>query len=372
MKLSVVVPVYNEVHTIREIVAKVEEVPLPGGMTRELVIVDDCSTDGTRDVLQELRADGRTVVFHDQNQGKGAALKTGFAHCTGDFVIVQDADLEYDPNEYGKLLQPLLEGKAHVVYGSRFAGGEHHRVLYFWHSMANKMLTLMSNALSDLNLTDMETCYKAFRRETIQAIDIEEKRFGVEPEITAKIAEMAREQGIAVYEVGISYHGRTYEEGKKIGLKDAVRAFWCILKYNTSAFAKLIKYGLSGVLVAASQFLAMIAQIELLGFESELMRNVAYATGIEVSILTGFVLHSLVTWRYRFKNAGAVAHRLLLFHAVNGISFTVRQLLFYVLNRAGMDYRLNTLIGIGAALAINFLGYDRLVFAGASRRLEGA
>ncbi|MFN7021331.1 MAG: glycosyltransferase family 2 protein [Phycisphaerales bacterium] len=225
MKLSVVIPVYNEEQTILSVVERVRAV----GVEKELVIVDDCSRDGTRARLETLRGqEGIRLLFHDQNRGKGAALRTGFAACTGEMVIIQDADLEYDPNEYPKLIKPILDGRADVVFGSRFIGGETHRVLYFWHSVGNRFLTLLSNALTNLNLTDMEVCYKVFRREIIQQIKIEEDRFGFEPEITAKVARLR----CRVYEVGISYSGRTYEEGKKIGWKDGVRAIWCILKYN--------------------------------------------------------------------------------------------------------------------------------------------
>ena len=197
---------------------------------KEIVVVNDCSTDATRDRLREAETEhpNLRVIHHEINQGKGAALRTGFKHATGDIVIIQDADLEYNPAEYPKLMQPIIDGLADVVYGSRFAGGESHRVLYFWHSVGNKFLTLLSNMLTNINLTDMETCYKAFRREVIQSIQIEEDRFGFEPEITAKVAA----KKCRIYEVGISYSGRTYAEGKKIGWKDGFRAIWCILKYN--------------------------------------------------------------------------------------------------------------------------------------------
>ena len=226
MKLSVVIPCYNEAQTIADIVQAVRNSPYEN---KEIIIVDDCSTDGTRDILNtELRERVDQILFHDVNQGKGAALRTGIQAATGDVVIIQDADLEYDPQEYPILVEPILRDKADVVFGSRFMGGRPHRVLYFWHRVGNDVLTLLSNMCSNLNLTDMETCYKVFRREIIKGIVIEENRFGFEPEITAKIAKT----GCRVYEVGISYYGRTYSEGKKIGWKDGFRAIWCILKYN--------------------------------------------------------------------------------------------------------------------------------------------
>lgn len=227
MKLSVVMPCYNEINTIEAIVNRVLAVELP--VDRELIIVDDCSTDGTREFLARYHDhEVIRVIYHQVNQGKGAALRTGFAHATGDIVLVQDADLEYDPAEYPKLLRPILEGKADVVYGSRFIGGEAHRVLYFWHSMMNKFLTTLSNMFTDLNLTDMEVCYKVFRKSVLDQITLEENRFGFEPEVTAKVARLR----CPVYEVGVSYYGRTYEEGKKIGWKDGVRAIYVILKYG--------------------------------------------------------------------------------------------------------------------------------------------
>ena len=226
MKLSVVIPCYNEAATIERLVEAVRNAPWP---EVELVVVDDGSTDGTRALLEgSLRPRIDRLLLHDRNRGKGAALRTGFQGATGDFVIVQDADLEYDPRDYPAVLAPLVDGRADVVYGSRFLGGAPHRVLYFWHSVGNGFLNLLSNMFTDLNLTDMETCYKAFRREVIQSIEIEEERFGFEPEVTAKVARL----GCRIYEVGISYSGRTYAEGKKIGYRDGFRAIWCILKYN--------------------------------------------------------------------------------------------------------------------------------------------
>src|SRR5438105_4660939 len=223
MKLSVVMPIYNERNTLRSVIQRVLSVPLD----IELLCVDDGSSDGSTEILSELRAEHENLRFFLQphNMGKGAALRRGIQEATGDFVIVQDADLEYDPQDYPTLLDPLTQGKADVVYGSRFLGSGPHRVLYFWHSVGNWILTLLSNCLTNINLSDMETCYKAFRREVIQSIPIEENRFGFEPEITVKVAK----RRLRIYEVGISYWGRTYEEGKKIGWKDGVRALWCLL-----------------------------------------------------------------------------------------------------------------------------------------------
>ena len=225
MKLSVVIPCYNEKTTIETIIDAVRNSPYN---PKEIIVVDDCSTDGTREVLPLLAHKIDKVLYHSVNRGKGAALRTGFREASGDVVIIQDADLEYDPTEYRKIIQPILDGKADVVYGSRFMGSEPHRVLYFWHRVGNGLLTLLSNMCTNLNLTDMETCYKAFRREIIQSIELREDRFGFEPEVSAKVAK----KRCRIYEVGISYSGRTYEEGKKIGWKDGVRALYCILKYS--------------------------------------------------------------------------------------------------------------------------------------------
>ena len=225
MILSIIIPCYNESETIVSLIDAVKKSPVKD---REIIIVDDGSKDGTRDILNQLNDPEVRIIFHSKNKGKGAALRTGFNEAKGDICIVQDADLEYDPQEFPLVIQPILDGKADVVFGSRFQSGRPHRVVYFWHRIGNGLLTLMSNFFTDLNLSDMETCYKAFRREIIQSVSIRENRFGFEPEVTAKISKM----NIRIYEVGISYYGRTYDEGKKIGWKDGVRAVYCILKYN--------------------------------------------------------------------------------------------------------------------------------------------
>ncbi len=223
--LSVIIPCYNEINTIEQVINKVKNTPIK---SKQIIIIDDFSTDGTREFLNSLKDEMITVVLQNRNQGKGAAIAKGINFASGDISIIQDADLEYDPNEYEKLINPILANKADVVFGSRFQGAEPHRVVYFWHRVGNGFLTLLSNIMTDINLTDMETCYKAFRTEVLKSINIREKRFGFEPEITAKVAR----KRCRIYEVGISYFGRTYEEGKKIGWKDGVRAIWCIIKYN--------------------------------------------------------------------------------------------------------------------------------------------
>jgi glycosyltransferase involved in cell wall biosynthesis len=230
-RLSIVIPAYNERPTVRELLRRVAEAPLPGGLEREVVVVDDGSTDGTRELLRELAAAGEPIPFRlveqPENRGKGAAIRAGLAAAAGDYLLIQDADLEYDPRDYRVLLQPILDDEADVVFGSRFLGGPH-RVLFYWHYLGNRFLTMLSNMLTDLNLSDMETCYKVFRREVLEGIELRSDRFGIEPELTAKVAR----RGARIYEVPISYRGRTYAEGKKIGWKDGFAAIWAILRYN--------------------------------------------------------------------------------------------------------------------------------------------
>lgn len=232
-KLSIVIPAYNEGKTIHLILDKVKEVQLLGEIQKEIIIVNDCSKDDTEKAVKRYHADNPSLNIqyfkHEVNKGKGAALHTGIKLASGDIVMIQDADLEYDPQEYNILIKPIAEGFADVVYGSRFMGGKPHRILFFWHTIGNKFLTFLSNAMTNLNLTDMETCYKVFKRDIVQSLELKENRFGFEPEVTAKIS---RIPNIRIYEVGISYYGRTYEEGKKIGWKDGFRAIYCILKYN--------------------------------------------------------------------------------------------------------------------------------------------
>jgi len=224
-KLSIIIPCYNEIDTIEELIFRVKNSPIN---SKEIIIIDNCSTDGTREFLENLKDESLIIIFNDRNLGKGGSLAKGFSIASGDITLIQDADLEYNPYEYKKLISPIIEGNADVVYGSRFMGEAPHRVLYFWHRVGNGFLTLLSNILTDINLTDMETCYKVFKTNIIKSLKFEEKGFGFEPEVTAKIAKL----NCRIYEVGISYFGRTYEEGKKVGWKDGIVAIWCIFKYN--------------------------------------------------------------------------------------------------------------------------------------------
>lgn len=369
MKISIVIPVYNEVSSFSRLLEQVLNAPMPPNCEIECVIVNDASTDGTAELLEQVQDARVRIYHHGVNRGKGAALRTAYHYCSGEVIIIQDADLEYDPREYRKLLQPILDGKADVVYGSRFMGGQPHRVVYFWHSVGNKMLTLLSNMYTDLNLTDMETCYKVFKKEILEHIELEEDRFGIEPEFTAKVAALAKRSGLAIYEVGISYYGRTYEEGKKIGWKDAFRAAWCIWKYNVSTLAKLTKYIAHGSLVAASQFLSIFLMIEYWGFVQPEQQQLANIISIEISIIVGFFLHGYITWFHHLTSLADRLKEFLKFHLVTGISFAVRIWLFAYLLNHGVGYQLNVFIGILVAIVINYLGYDRFVFnKGSSKR----
>ncbi|MCI5208413.1 MAG: glycosyltransferase [Candidatus Electrothrix sp. ATG2] len=359
-KLSIIIPVYNEEETLGKVIDAVQSIELP--LKKEIIVIDDASTDGTRQVIEQLPDTDFVKVSHKKNQGKGAALRSGFAKATGDIILVQDADLEYDPAEYPKLLKPILDGKADVVYGSRFVGSGAHRVLYFWHMVGNRFLTLVSNTCSNLNLTDMETCYKVFTKEVIDKIDLEENRFGIEPEITAKIARLVQDQELAVYEVGISYFGRTYSEGKKIGLKDAFRAAWCIWKYNTTTAAKIIKYVTHGAIIALTQFVFMVLLVQGAQLTTAYELNLANILSIEGALLVAFFLHSSLTWHVRFTSVREIVKSLIEFHLVTSVSILTRIASFYFLNFLGFHYILNVSIGIIAAILINYFGYEKIVF----------
>jgi putative flippase GtrA len=263
-----------------------------------------------------------------------------------------------------------VDGRADVVYGSRFAGGSEQRVVWFWHKAGNKILTFVSNMFSNLALTDMETCYKVFTRDVLNKIIIEEDRFGIEPEFTAKIATLVRNDNISVYEIPISYRGRSYDEGKKIGIKDAFRAFFCILKYNTTGFAKFVKYALCCLLVALSQIVTIIFLIDFLGFSNVIMQNIAHAISIEISIITGYYLHSRFTWNWKFTKFSNVILKFIKFNFITGVSFIIRIILFYLIMKTGIGYKVNTLIGIGVAVIFNFAGYDRFIYRNNIRKVQ--
>ncbi len=359
MKISIVIPVYNEEKTLPEIIDRVKRAPLGGTSNdnrREIVIVDDCSRDGTRDILKKIDDPEIAVVYHEKNQGKGAALRTGFERCGGDVIIIQDADLEYNPDEYPTLLAPIIEGDAHVVYGSRFIGGQRHRVLYFWHSMGNRLLTVLSNAFSDLNLTDMETCYKVMKREIAARITICENRFGFEPEITAKLAEFARNEDIKIYEVGISYRGRTYNEGKKIGMKDGFRALYCIVRYNTSRLAVSVKGALEGVIGLIAQLFIVFALSRIVSFSTAAGLNIAHAVSLEAALLL-VVLFSMAVASRSGTATGGWTGTFLKFQGVSLIPFALRAAVFYrLLPLAG--FATTALVSAAIGLAFSLLGVN--------------
>ncbi len=360
MKLTIAIPVYNERNTIAKILEMVEAASLPLQITdKEIVIVDDCSTDGTGALLDGLAGGVRKILHHAENKGKGGALRTAFENATGDILIIQDADLEYDPEEYRKLLAPIIEGKADVVYGSRFMGGAPHRVLYYWHMLGNQVLTLTSNMFSDLNLTDMETCYKVFKRDIYRQISIEENRFGFEPEITAKVGKLAREQSIRIYEMGISYHGRTYNEGKKIGVKDGFRALWCIYFYNDSRFAIACKT-FAAEIVGAIAYAALVAfLLKLISGGTMPFQNVANVVGAALGC--GMVIALvLLTVRWNQRADGTWARPASAPHPVQFAgSALARLLLFFGLSLGHVHYLLNTascaVVGVCVGMAIWFV-----------------
>lgn len=363
MKLSIVMPVFNEVSTIEKILQVVQEAPLVPEVTeKEIIIVDDGSTDGTIELLKKLDQKEGKIVFHEKNMGKGAALRTAFSHCSGDIILIQDADMEYDPREYPKLLRPIVEGKADVVYGSRFMGGAPHRILYFWHMVGNRMLTLFSNMLSDLNLTDMETCYKVYRKEVIDKILIKENRFGIEPEFTAKMAALARKENLAVYEVGISYYGRTYDEGKKIGFKDGLRALWCILKYNRSGLASFVRYGMVWLGMALMQLLLLFFYQEKFTSGQITNLNEIHAAGMLAAVLIGFPFHTKFSWGIQLVSVIDWVKKALIFMFFAAFSFLGRYFLFMYSLRADFSPIGNLWFGLILSLLIDFILFNRFVY----------
>jgi glycosyltransferase involved in cell wall biosynthesis len=364
MKLSIIIPIYNEKETVLEILDIVKKAHLPEAITeREIIVVEDFSNDGTRDILKNINDSGVSIFYHERNQGKGAGIRTGLKNATGDIIIIQDADLEYDPGEYSKLLEPVLNNKADVVFGSRFINGQTQKTSYLRYDIMNKFLTLLSNVFSGLSLTDMETGYKVFKKEIFDQIGaMEENRFGFEPEITAKIGELSRTKNVRIHEMGISYFGRTYDEGKKIGWKDGVVAVWCILKYNTSKLAYFVKYCFNGLIVALSQVVSIYLLVQYFNFNTSDLQQIANIISIEVSILVGLFLHSFVTWNYKYKTINDFFKIFIYFHSISGVSFLIRILLFPILASFGFNYMLNTLIGVAVATIINFFGFGNIVF----------
>ena len=359
--LSVVIPCFNEVSTLRECVARVLDIE-DDSLTLEVVIVDDHSTDGSQLVASDLASEHPqvSVLHHENNQGKGAALRTGFKHATGDFIGVQDADLEYKPTDLKKLLEPLIEGEADVVLGSRFLSGGAHRVLYFWHSLGNRFLTVLSNMFTDLNLSDMETCYKVFRREILQKITIEENRFGFEPEIVAKVAQLK----VRIYEIGISYYGRTYEEGKKIGVRDGIRALYCIIRYN-SFNAPIPMQFLVYLFIGA--FSAAVNLIIFLGVYSA-------TADLTVSSLLSFFIAASVNYYlcikilFRHKARWSTSSEPILYLILVAFMAMVDYWITHYFINMGLTASLARVSAIALQLVLNFAGRRYLIFPEKKRR----
>ncbi|MBN1783228.1 bifunctional glycosyltransferase family 2/GtrA family protein [bacterium] len=363
-KLSIVIPCFNEKDTLRACVERVLTIA-DEKLGLEVIVVDDCSTDGSQEIAKTIAQDYPVVrvILHERNRGKGAALRTGIGHATGHFVAIQDADLEYDPHDLKRLIRPLREGRADVVLGSRFASMEEHRVLYFWHSLGNKFLTFLSNMFTDLNLTDMETCYKVFRREVIQKIDIRENRFGFEPEIVAKISH----QGYRIYEMGISYHGRTYEEGKKIGFRDGFRALYCIVKYNAPHMPVPLQFMLYLFIGGAAALVNLLVFLTLL--KSGFGTQIAIPAAFVIAALTNYFLCILLIFRHnaRWKTTAELLIFVLLVTGVGFFDYHITQLFL----KTAMSPVKAKLIATALGLIINYVGRRYLVFPErSSRRVE--